>query len=121
MKSTRDLLKETFASIPNEFAYREVKFYVHQALQRLETLEKRAVVKERLNQEEKLKEEKLKKLQPWMPPIYQDAQAIKTTLNAIDKMISKENKLIEDIQSKKGKTVSHNEPKDSDYMQTLHG
>jgi hypothetical protein len=122
MKTTRDLLKETFASIPNKFAYREVKFHIYHALQKLETLEKRETVKQKQEQEQKIREEE-KRTQAWMPPIYQTSYQAKNTLDIIDKMIAEEKKVIEEVQRKKGK-ITKSETKDDDEddgLQTLHG
>lgn len=123
MKSAKNLLRESFASIPNSFAYREVRFYVYQALQKLEALEKREVAKEEQNQANKLAEEKKKREGSWMPPIYQNPVAVKQTLDILDKLIESENKIIESVRNKsKGqpqKNGNHYEAENDD--QTLHG
>lgn len=118
MKTTKDLLRETFYSIPDKFAYRDVKFHVYQAWQKLEKIEKHEHNKEKQQLENKAKEEKAK-LQPWMPPIYQSQ--LKETLNIIDEMIAKENKLIESVQNKKGNKQQDEPKSDHDGLQTFHG
>jgi hypothetical protein len=120
MKSTKDLLREGFASIPNDFAYREIRFHVYHALQKLETLEKRALTKEKQKQESKIKEEEKRKSQSWQPPIYQNAFAVQQTLDILDKMIAEEMKIIENVRNKKGQ-VNKNEHPYEDDEQTLHG
>jgi hypothetical protein len=124
-KTTKDLLKETFASLPNSFAYREVRFYVYNALQKLEVLEKREANKKKTFAEQQKKLEDAKKLQPWMPPIYQTSSQVMHTLDIIDKMISDENKVIESIHAaKNAKKGQLDLPKDNDEdddLQTLHG
>ncbi len=123
-KSTKDLLKETFASIPNAFAYREVRFYVYNALQKLELLEKKEANRKKSFAEQEKAKEEAKKLQPWQPPIYQSASQILNTLDIIDKMISEENKVIESIHAAKNtKKGQLDLPKDDedDDPQTLHG
>lgn len=124
MKKTSDLLKETFASIPNSFAYREVRFYVYNALQKLEAIEKReANRKKAFAEQEKKKEEA--KIQPWMPPIYQTPSQVMHTLDIIDKMISEEKKVIESIHAtkntKKGQLGLPKDNDEDDDLQTLHG
>lgn len=115
MKSTKDLLKETFNSVPNTFAYREVKFHIYHALQKLESLEKKAESKKK--QEEINRQEK-KKVPSWAPPIYQEQ--LHTAINLIDKMIDEEKKVIEEIRNKdKGQTIK-DEPADDDELQTFH-
>lgn len=123
MKTTKDLLKESFASIPNNFAYRDVKFYVYHALQKLETIEKREGVKEKQKREEQIKEEKRRKSQSWMPPIYQNVYQTNQLLGMVDKMISEEKKIIEGIQNKNKGHITKSEPHndDEDGLQTLHG
>lgn len=122
MKTTKDLLKETFASMPNNFTYREVRFYVYHALQKLENIEKREGIKEKQKKEEQLKEEKIKKLQSWMPPIYQNTYQANQLLGIVDKMIDEEKRIIQGIQNKKGQ-IKKSEPHDNDEdgLQTLHG
>ena len=123
MKSTKDLLREGFASIPNDFAYREVKFHVYQAIQKLEKLEKRESAKEAQNQANKFAEEKNRRESVWMPPIYQNAVVVKQTLDILDKMIAGENKIIESVRNKSKdqpqKNGNHYEVESDD--QTLHG
>lgn len=123
MKSAKNLLQESFASIPNSFAYREVRFYVYQALQKLEKLEKREIARDAQNQANKLAEEKKKKESPWMPPIYQNAVAVKQTLDILDQMISDENKIIESVRNKsKGQPQKNGNPYEAESDdQTLHG
>jgi len=123
-KSTKDLLKETFASLPNSFAYREVRFYVYNALQKLEVLEKREANRKKSFAEQEKAKEEAKKLQPWQPPIYQSTSQIMNTLDIIDKMISAENNVIESIHAKNAKKGQVDLPKDNDEdddLQTLHG
>jgi hypothetical protein len=123
MKSAKNILREGFASIPNDFAYREVKFHVYQAIQKLEKLEKREHAKEAQNQANIAAAEKSKRESVWMPPIYQNTVAVKQTLDILDKMIAGENKIIEDVRNKsKGqpqKNGNHYEAESDD--QTLHG
>ncbi len=124
MKNTKDLLKETFASIPNAFAYREVRFHVYNALQKLETLEKREATKKKNWLEDQQREEEKRKSQVWMPPIYQNASQVKHTLDILDKMILDEKKIIEEIHAKatqktKGQVVQQED--DDEDEQTLHG
>ena len=121
MKSTRELLKDGFASIPNDFAHREVRFHVYQALQKLETLDKRAAMKEKQAQQNKIKAEEKKKLQSWQPPIYQNAFAVQQTLDILDKMIGEEMKIIENVRSNKKGHINKNEYPHADDEQTLHG
>ena len=120
MKSTRELLRDGFISIPNDFAHREVRFHIYQALQKLETLEKRAVIKEKQAQQDKIEAEENKKSQSWQPPIYQNAFAVQQTLDILDKMIAEEMKIIENVRNKKGQ-VNKNEHPYEDDEQTLHG
>jgi hypothetical protein len=122
MKSAKNILREGFASIPNDFAYREVKFHVYQAIQKLEKLEKRESAKEAQNQANNAAAEKSKRESVWIPPIYQSAVAVKQTLGILDKMIASENKIIESIRNK----ATVQSPKNgNDYEaendQTLHG
>lgn len=124
MKTTRDLLKEGFTSMPNSFAYREVRFHVYQALQKLEKLEKRESVKRSQAEEQKFKEEEKKKSQNWMPPIYQSPSQVQQTIDMLDKMIAEEKKVIEDIHAKKikkGQVVQQEDDDDGDDLQTIHG
>ncbi len=121
MKTTRTLLKETFASIPNSFAYREVRFYVYNALQKLEVLEKRESNKKKSFAEQEKKKEEAKKLQPWMPPIYQNASQLQQTIDILDKMIGEEKKVIESIHAKKLKKDQAVQQEDDDDLQTFHG
>ena len=124
MKNTRDLLKEGFTSIPNSFAYREVRFHVYQALQKLEKVEKKEAGRRSQAEEQKLKEEEKKKSQNWMPPIYQSASQLKQTIDILDKMIGEEKKVIEDIHAKKfkkGQVVQQEDDDENDDLQTLHG
>lgn len=123
-KATRDLLKETFASIPNSFAYREVRFYVYNALQKLEALEKREVNRKKSFAEQEKAKEELKKTQAWQPPIYQTPSQVINTLDIIERMISEEKKVIESIHAKNAKKGQVDLPKDNDEdddLQTLHG
>jgi hypothetical protein len=121
MKSTRDLLKEVFTSMPSTFAYREVKFHVYQALQKLESLEKREAVRHSQEEEMRIKEEK-KKAQPWQPPIYQNPLQVQQTIDILDKMIESEKKIIEGIQAKKIKKQMPKEDNDNDgQSQTFYG
>ena len=123
MKTTKDLLKETFASIPNTFAYREVRFYVYHALQKLEGLEKReGARKKNLTDLQKLEEKK--KNSPWSPPIYQNPSQLQQTLGILDKMIDEEKKVIEQIHAKnsqKGQVAPKEDVDEDDEPQTLHG
>lgn len=123
MKTTRDLLKESFATLPNSFAYREVRFYVYQALQKLETLEKRETVKRSQTEKQKLDEERKKKSQNWMPPIYQSPFQVQQTIDILDRMIGEEKKVIEDIHAKKikGKVDQQEDDDEDDNLQTIHG
>jgi hypothetical protein len=123
MKNTKNLLKETFASIPNVFAYREVRFHVYHALQKLETLEKRETVKRSQAEKQKLEEEEKKKSQNWMPPIYQSPSQVQQTLDILDRMIAEEKKVIEDIHAKKikGQVVQPEDDDEDDNLQTFHG
>jgi len=121
MKTTKDLLKETFASIPNNFAYREVKFYVYHALQKLETLEKREITKQKQQHERQVKEEEMKKTHAWMPPIYQNSYQVQRTLDMIDQMIAEEKKVIEDVHKKGQKSETKNDSDGDDELQTIHG
>lgn len=124
MKTTRTLLKETFAALPNSFAYREVRFYVYQAMQKLETLEKREAVKKGQAEEQRLKEEEKKKSQNWMPPIYQNTSQLQQTIDILDKMIGEEKKVIEEIhakKTKKGQVVQQEDDDEDDNLQTIHG
>lgn len=120
MKIIRDLLKDGFASIPNDFAYREVKFHVYHALQKLETLEKRTVIREKQAQQDKIKAEEKKKSQSWQPQIYQNGFAVQQTLDILDKMIGEEMKIIENVRNKKGQ-VNKNEYPHKDDEQILLG
>lgn len=125
MKKTRDLLKETFASIPNAFAYREVRFYVYNALQKLEALEKKeAKRRANLTELQKIEEEK-KKNSPWSPPIYQTSSQMQNTLDIIERMIAEEQKVIQDIHAKnvkKGQVeIQKDDDEDDGSSQTLHG
>lgn len=124
MKTTRDMLRETFATIPNSFAYREVRFYVYNALQKLETLEKREAAKKKSWLEDKAKEEEKKKTQSWMPPIYQNPSQIQQTLDILDRMIGEEKKVIENIHAKnvkKGQVAPQEDNDEDDDLQTIHG
>lgn len=123
MKTTRDLLKESFATLPNSFAYREVRFYVYQALQKLETLEKRETVKRSQAEKQTLEEEKKRKSQNWMPPIYQNPSQVQQTIDILDRMIGEEKKVIEDIHAKKikGQVVPQEDDDEDDNLQTIHG
>src|SRR6516162_7596579 len=100
-KNTKQLLADAFASIPNKFAYREVRFYVYQAMQRLQKLELRETAKQEQEQEQRIKEEEKRKSAPWMPPIYQENYNIRPTIDIIDKMIADEQKKIEQIHNNK--------------------
>jgi len=124
MKTTRDLLKEGFSSLPNSFAYREVRFHVYQALQKLETLEKRAAVKKGQAEEQRLIDEEKKKSQSWMPPIYQTPSQLQQTIDILDKMIAEEKKVIENIHAKKtakGQVAQQEDDDEDDELQTLRG
>jgi vacuolar-type H+-ATPase subunit I/STV1 len=124
MKTTRDLLKESFTSLPNAFAYREVRFHVYQALQKLETLEKREAARKKSWLEDKQKEEEKKKTQNWQPPIYQSPSQIQQTIDILDKMIGEEKKVIEEIhakKTKKGQVAQQEDDNEDDDLQTLHG
>src|SRR6516162_3226772 len=97
-KNTKQLLADTFASIPNKFAYREVRFYVHQAMQRLQKLEAREAARQGHGQQEHTIKKQPESWQPpiyqdqtWLPPIYKEQYNVKPTLDAIDKMIADEN------------------------------
>lgn len=123
MKTTRDLLKEGFASMPNVFAYREVRFHVYHALQKLEALEKREAKKKSVFEDQKREEEK-KKTQSWMPLIYQNSSQVQHTLDILDKMIGEEKKVIEDIHAKnakKGQVAPQEDDDEDDDLQTIHG
>lgn len=120
MKTIRDLLKEGFASMPNVFAYREVRFHVYHALQKLEALEKREAKKKSVFEDQKREEEK-KKTQSWMPLIYQNSSQVQHTLDILDKMIGEEKKVIEDIHAKNTKKGQVAPPEDDDDLQTIHG
>lgn len=119
MKSTKDLLKETFASIPHDFSYREVRFYVYQALQRLEKLEKRELAHEKQRQQNE--NENKKKNSPWMPPIYQDPIVAKQTLDLLNKMIESENKIIESVRSKNKTQQKNGNQNEDGNEQTFYG
>jgi len=127
MRKTKDLLKETFGSIPNSFAYREVRFHVWHALQKLETLERREAARKKDYLEAEQKKEEAKKLQPWQPPIYQTPSQILQTLDIIDQMIGEEKKVIENIhqaqqaKTTKGQVVPQEDDDENDDLQTLHG
>jgi len=116
MKSAKDLLREAFGSVPNSFTYREVKFHIYQALQKLDKFEKRELSKSRQQQEQKIKDEERKKL-PWMPPIYKTQE----TIDIIDKMIDAEKKIIEDIHNKGQQGETKNTHHDDEGLQTFHG
>jgi hypothetical protein len=119
MKTTSDLLRETFASVPTSFAYREVRFYVYQAMQKLQVLEKREAKKEVQNQEQlKIQEEKRQKYSPF----YQNGYNVKPHLDIIEKMIAEEEKKINELQNKRDQLSKpeNNEDNDQD-IQTLHG
>lgn len=122
-KSTKELLTDTFASIPNKFSYREVRFHVYHALRKLQDLEKREAVKERAEIEQRIKEEEKKKHAPWMPPIYQEGYNIKPTIDMIDKLIADEQKKIEEIRNKQSQGVrpEEKELEDDDGEQAIHG
>ncbi len=124
-KSTKDLLAETFGSIPNKFSYREVRFHVYQALKKLQDIEKREGIRAAQEQERQIKEEEKKKVSPWMPPIYQEQYNVKATLDMIDKMIAEEYKKLEDIHNRKKDqgVIKPSEPTDDDDddLQTIHG
>lgn len=121
MKKTRDLLRESFSSIPNSFAYREVRFHIYHALQKLEILEKREAVKQNQTAQQKVQEEEKKKTQAWQPPIYQSPSQVQQTLDILDKMIAEEKKVIEDIHAKNTKKGQVAPPEDDDDLQTIHG
>jgi hypothetical protein len=123
-KTTKDLLKETFGSIPNNFAYREVRFHVYHALQKLEALERKETKKKQSWLEDQKREEEKRKAQPWMPPIYQTPSQMLHTLDIIDKMIEEENKVIQDIHAqnvKKRQMAPQEDNDEDDDLQTLHG
>jgi predicted DNA-binding transcriptional regulator YafY len=123
MKNTKNLLKETFASMPNTFAYREIRFHVYHALQKLETLEKRNAAKQSQAAQQKVYEEEKKKTQAWQPPIYQSPSQVQHTLDILDKMIGEEKKVIEEIHAKNAKKgqVAPEVNDEDDDLQTLHG
>lgn len=125
-KQTKYLLKETFASIPNNFAFREIRFHVYHAMQKLEAMEKREMAKQKLEYEAREKEKELKMAHPWMPPIYQDASQTRNTLDIIDKMIAQEQKVIHEIRHKKSQpqvkpSETQHDYDEGDETQTLHG
>lgn len=119
MSDIKQVLEQTYAQIPSTFAYREAKFYLYHAIQKLKAVELKEAKRELLNKEQlEREEEKRKKYRPTSPV---GMDAVRDTLAMLDDMIRVENEKINEIQQKKArnKTIS-DEPNDEDF-QTLHG
>ena len=72
MHDTKSLLKKAYASLPNKFNLREIKFYINLAIQKLERLEEK------------------KAYRYVEPPRTVTNNASKETINIINKMIKDE-------------------------------
>jgi hypothetical protein len=119
----RESLEQAYASLPHDFAYREVRFYLNYAIKRLEALErkegKRVAEKQRQQQD---RAEMGKQARTHHIPAYQSPFLLKQAISTIDEMIAGEYKKINEIQEKRNhKVVSHEPNNEDDDIQTLHG
>ena len=113
---TRQQIKETlnriYLNLPQDFNMREVKFYVYQALQKLDYADKKERRRHETINDLKQPTAKFTKepvspfaKQPVTTPFkLQNSAFFKERIDIIDKMIQEEEKKIAEISAKKGKT-----------------
>src|SRR6185369_14425290 len=98
MKKTQELLRDAFSSIPNSFAYREVRFYVYNAMQKLESIGKKEASRQKSKKEQEVREDFAKnEARKRNIPAYQSPFLLKQAIDIIDGMIALEQKKIGDL------------------------
>ncbi len=118
MGNISKLLKEAYSSIPHEFAYREVRFYLYHAMQKLENVEKKQSNREKQALEQKIVRENLEQeAKKRNIPTYQNNAFLKTKIDIIDKMIEEEYKKIENIKNKLNEPIKYTDGE----SQAIHG
>lgn len=91
------LLRQALSNLPEDFALREVRFYLSQAISKLESVEKKRV--SRQEAQEKRKEMLLGN----------NFLSVQQTLDTLDDMLEAENQKLEEIKSKKTRRESNDE------------
>lgn len=120
MSNVKQVLEQAYAQIPTTFAYREAKFYLYHAIQKLKAVEIKEAKRDALNAEQLKREEEKRQMYRPMTPVGMDA--VRETLSVLDDMIRIENDKINEIQQKKARnTTIPNERNDDEDLQTLHG
>src|SRR5581483_8656408 len=116
----RESLEQAYASLPHDFAYREVRFYLNYAIKRLEALERKEgkkVAEQQRQQQNRAEMEK--QARKYNIPAYQSPFLLKQTIGMIDEMIAGEYKKINEIQEKRNnKVISNGANKEDDDIQT---
>jgi hypothetical protein len=114
--NARKLLQEAMRAIPGDFALREVRFHVNQAIQKLEKVEEKRASKAQAAQDKKTF------AQNWTEMLkggLTNPNSPGRTLDIINQMIAEENRKLEEILKKREAEAKNPQQKRDEDEETL--
>lgn len=110
----KNLLSLALQSSPDDFALQEVKTHIRQAIVKLESVERKRLKREELNQALRTNNN-----WPVVQGVVQNPTNLRQTIDAIDEMIAEEKLKLTEIANRR--KYKHEPDDEGENLQTIHG